>query len=162
MDAVLMTSFFESKKLNLPLFSAAVYQPRGFSYPKICWTDIRDESGNWIRPREFLSFLDPAQAYWNAMLDHYDSRLDKALKWKTENQDLDTAALCCWCPFDRAAQRQLKEFGSFICHTGPLGHWIETRLEIPVFYDFDRLRMYRGEETNTATAAPVAFTLSET
>jgi len=139
--AVLMTSFFESTKLgDFDLYSAAVYQPRGFSYPKIGWTDIREPSGEWIRPRRFVDMPDPALMYWNAMLHHYEARLDEARNWASRNEGL--VVMCCWCPSDRAAKRQLAEHGSFICHTGPLGAFIQDRLGVPVFYDNDRQRMY--------------------
>jgi hypothetical protein len=154
-QAVLMTSFFQSRKSPFPCYSAAVYQPRGFAYPKIDWTDIRDANGSWIRPREFLGEPDPAKAYYAAMLAHYDEREEEAVRWA---EACDCLTMCCWCPFDRAAKRQLQEFGSFICHTGPLGEFIETRLNIPVFYDRDRLSMYRGSdgEAKTETEEPRA------
>lgn len=126
------------------MYSAAVYQPKGYKYPKVAWTDIRDASGKWTRPREFLDHDDPALAYFDAMLAHYDARLDEAREWAQNAPD--KVALCCWCPYDRAAKRQIEEFGSFICHTGPLGLFIEDRLGVTVTYDIDRDKMYFPRE----------------
>lgn len=147
---VYMTSFFKVNDDNTPEefvpHSVAVYQPKGYTLPKIAWTDIRKD-GKWIRPREFMDDPSPAEAYWSAILDHYDTREDEAWEWyETAPEYL---AMCCWCPSDRAAQRQLKEFGSFICHTGPLGEWLESRLGVHVSYDEDRMEnMYGVCETN--------------
>jgi hypothetical protein len=140
---IYLTSFFKSGELpeGVVPWSAAVYQPKGYKYPKADWTDIRDETGKWTRPREFLAATNPAEAYFEAMLDHYKSRQSSAEEWLWQNSHVD-CALCCWCPYDRAAQRQLKEFGSFICHTGPVGEFLYS-LGAEVVYDEDRERMYR-------------------
>ena len=98
-------------------------------------------------PRNFLDTADPAKAYWNAMLAHYDTRLDAASEWAADAPD--RVALHCWCPFDRAAKRQMEQFGSFICHTGPLGEWIVTRLGVAVGYDEARsAHMYGVKEVH--------------
>jgi hypothetical protein len=141
---IYLTSFFKSDELpeDVQRWSAAVYQPRGYKFPKADWTDIRDETGKWIRPREFLAARNPAEAYFDAMLAHYVRRIDAARSWLGE-LGLADAALCCWCPYDRAAKRQIEEFGSFICHTGPVGFFLENSLGVAVRYDDDRERMYR-------------------
>lgn len=140
MPDIHMTSFFASKKLDQGItpLSCAVYQPKGFKYPKVMWTDIRDDEGNWIRPRLFVNEENPLNAYWEAMRKHYLHRQDEALAWLDSFRG--PVALCCWCPYDRAAQRQLKEFGTFICHTGPLGEFLED-LGAVVWYDEDRRKL---------------------
>jgi hypothetical protein len=145
---VYLTSFFESVKLpdSVEVYSAAVYQPSGYKYPKADWTDIRDQTGKWIRPREFLGDDDPAYSYYVAMLEHYRNRRNDAVAWLesvTDPYNTDIA-LCCWCPYDKAAQRQLREFGTFICHTGPLGEFLAEELGMDVWYDTDRRMMVRG------------------
>lgn len=139
---IYLTSFFKTKELpmDVEVWSAAVYQPKGYTFPKADWTDIRDQYGKWIRPREFLDEADPAAAYFAAMCDHYLARVDAAEEWLADlNGD---AALVCWCPYDRAAKRQLAEFGSFICHTSPLGTFLSETMGEDVVYDEDRQKMY--------------------
>lgn len=144
---IYITSFFKVKELpeGVVPFSAAVYQPKGYSLPKAEWCDIRDERGQWIRPRNFLSAYNPAQAYWDAMMEHYWARRVDIGNWLEEHHECDVA-LCCWCPYDRAAKRQLAEFGTFICHTGPVGATLERGWGgvdlVNVFYDKDREAMY--------------------
>jgi hypothetical protein len=140
--SVYLTSFFESHKVpkDVEKFSAAVYPPKGYEWmPKAAWTDIRNNKGDWTRPRNFVNAENPLQAYRDALYELYSGRMLEASKWLTERQG--AVALCCWCPSDQAAQRQLKEWGSFICHTAVLGEFIYTEFAIPVWYDANRLRM---------------------
>lgn len=138
---IYLTSFDRSVKLpkTIKKLSAAVYQPYGFKYPKVDWTDIRDQNGNWIRPRNFLGEPSPLIAYRQALIDLYMSRLPEAQDWAWSLEG--DVALCCWCPYDKAAQRQLKEHGSFVCHTAVLGEFISNALQLPVWYDGDRRQM---------------------
>lgn len=141
---VYITSFFKIKELpeGVEPLSAAVYQPRGYTLPKVAWTDIR-RGGKWTRPREFLYAADPAVAYWDAMIELYKSRLNDAIDWRIEvEMNGWDVALCCWCPYDRSAKRQIEEFGSFICHTGPLAAFIEEYLDFEIVLDKDREIMY--------------------
>lgn len=137
---VLITSFQRSHGLgDVPVWSAAVYSPRQFThYPKAWWTDIRNEDGAWTRPRDFVDRPDPLGAYRAELLRLYRSREEQARAWVSGVDDW--AALCCWCPYDRAAQRQLEEHGSFVCHTAVVGEFLEE-LGVRVWYDQDRRRM---------------------
>ena len=139
---IYLTSFFEEKVLpdDVRRFSAAVFQPKGYSFPKADWTDIRDSTGRWTRPRNFLGEDYPPASYRSALLGIYNSRLHEAREWLETNESFDTALLC-WCPYDKAAQRQLKEWGSFICHTAVLGEFLSDTLAVPVWYDADRLNL---------------------
>jgi len=139
---ILMTSFFDSNKLDMEKWSVAVYQPSGYDYPKVDWADIRVQ-GQWIRPRLFLSDPDPAAAYWRFMTTMYESRIREAHEWLQDYYTHDLA-MCCWCPHDRAARRQLEEFGSFICHTGPLAAFLRDKCGVEVALDKHRERMYNG------------------
>lgn len=138
---VYLTSFRQSHSLPAGVvpYSAAVYQPRGYSYPKVAWTDIRRESGEWIRPRQFLHAERPLEAYRDALLKLYESRLLQAQTWAEQTEH--DVALCCWCPHDRAAKRQLEEWGSFVCHTAVLSEFIYKRLLIAVWEDGERRHM---------------------
>lgn len=141
-NQVYITSFFKSHYVpkDVERFSAAVYPPKGYEWmPKAAWTDIRDIKGNWTRPRNFVKAENPLTAYRQALWDLYSARQLEASRWLSEREG--AFALCCWCPSDRAAQRQLKEWGSFICHTSVLGEFISSTFNIPVWYDADRLRM---------------------
>lgn len=134
------TSFGRSKKLEIPKYSCAVYQPKGYNYPKIEWTDIRRE-GHWTRPRDFLTAYKPLDAYREALWALYSSREEAIHKWLYGIKG--EVALCCWCPFDRAAQRQLVEHGSFVCHTAVLGLVLEKKFHQIVTYDADREKMVK-------------------
>lgn len=141
---VLMTSF--QRRFNgFPPFSVAVYQPKGVELPEVAWAKITKQDGTWIRPREFISEPDPLRAYHVALLGHYDCREAEAREWfdalKWQVGSHNCIGFCCWCPYERRAQEQLAEHGSFVCHTAVLGEWIETRLGVPVWYDSDRRKM---------------------
>jgi hypothetical protein len=137
----LITSFQRSHGLEA-VFSAAVYQPKGYNYPKAEWADIRRD-GVWTRPRDFIGEPDPLAAYRNALLHLYGERHRHIEDW-LEGVKLgwgDQFVLCCWCPYDRAAQRQLGEHGSFVCHTAVIGEVLERDHDVQVFYDSDRRLM---------------------
>lgn len=140
---VYLTSFFQSSKLNpsIKRWSGAVYQPKGYNYPKAdCW-DIRKD-GKWIRPREFLEAEKPLIEYRNALWELYDSRRPQIEQWLGQHGwDEQFAAVCCWCPSDKAAKKQLDLFGSFVCHTSVVGEYLSEEMKIPVWYDSDRLKM---------------------
>ena len=139
---IYITSFFKSHLVpkGVEKYSAAVYAPKGYEWmPKAQWTDIRNANGDWTRPRNFEKEENPLAAYRDALLSLYSDRYLQANAWLTMLPG--DAALCCWCPSDKAAQRQLQEWGSFICHTSVLGEYISSTFNMPVWYDADRLRM---------------------
>jgi len=144
---IFITSFFVSKEAEVDeLWSAAVYQPKGYNFPKAAWADIRDSSGAWIRPRNFLDSSDPAAAYFERMYEHFMARSFDIAEWYSACDGVP--GLCCWCPYDKAARRQLAEFGSFICHTGPIAA-VLTDLGYEVVLDKARDNMYTyNEEAN--------------
>lgn len=141
LPAVYLTSFNRSRSLptHVETWSGAVYQPNGFDYPKAEWADIRKNDGTWIRPREFLQEASPLDAYRRTLLNHYASRGEKIREW-LNNLAWSEVALCCWCPYDRAAQRQLNEFGSFVCHLTVIGEYLSSHMMVPVWYDAERRR----------------------
>ncbi len=140
---ILMTSFTRSHGMpHVPKFSCAMYAPQGYDYPRISWTLIgREDGSDWIRPRNFIGLADPLTAYKAALWARYDEREKVARIWCDMMAGNAAIAFCCWCPHDRAAQRQMGEHGSYICHTDVLGQWIEERLGVRVWYDDERRLM---------------------
>ncbi len=140
---VQITSFRRSHGLPGPVLSVAMYQPQGYAYPRLDWALIGNPDGSaWIRPRNFLDHPDPLKAYHDALLAQYESRIFVAKPWFDYiEQDYHTVTFCCWCPHDRAAQRQMEEHGSFVCHTEVLAEFIENRLQHRVWVDRDRRHM---------------------
>lgn len=136
----LITSFQRSHGLEA-VFSAAVYQPKGYNYPKAEWADIRRD-GAWTRPRDFIGEDEPLLQYHHALLNLYSQRREEISLWLAEVGTFwREFVLCCWCPYDRAAQRQLQEHGSFVCHTAVIGEALELWHGVQVFYDSDRRNM---------------------
>ena len=136
MTQIILTSFQKAKQLpqGTKVWSVAVYQPKGLNYPKLDFFDIRKD-GRWIRPRNFLAFKEPLKAYRSVLYDHFAKRSEEIQEWFANNPG--PHALCCWCPYEKAAQRQLKEFGSFVCHTGVIFQVLQD-LGLPVTLDQDR------------------------
>lgn len=160
--AILLTSFFKSHEAiakGYTPYSVAVYQPKGFNYPKLDFFDIR-QNGRWIRPRDFIGEQYPLTKYQEVLERLYYTREAEIRAWKESlanyvNNDVRTnttkVALCCWCPYDRAAQRQLQTHGTFVCHTAIIGKIIQQLQPgfMPgVGYDKDRDKMvkWRGFE----------------
>jgi hypothetical protein len=110
------------------------------SFPKANWCDIRDKDGKWIRPREFIKSKNPMAEYRIALTKHYNMRHKKIRKFFEGIDDEENVALLCWCPYERAAQRQLRQFGSYICHLSVIGRVLDD-MGYSVWLDSDRLRM---------------------
>lgn len=127
------TIFASSRK-----FSVAVYQPAGFNYPKLDWADIRDSSGQWIMPRNFKQFNKPLEHYVRALWHHYQRRSADIYAWTKVAKSGDV--LCCWCPYETAAQRQIRQFGSFVCHTSVIALLLEHDFRMNVVLDEDRTK----------------------
>jgi hypothetical protein len=129
-------------------YSIAVYQPRNFpELPVAPVFNILDEEGKWIRPRNFMQpghvpeeNYELLKDYRDALLRLYDGRRAAINRWLKDGPK--RAVLCCWCPYDRAAQRQLQDFGSFVCHSGVVGLYLKM-LGVRVQYDKDREKMWR-------------------
>ena len=123
------------------VWSSAVSQPHWYPQrPKAGWMDIRPVAGGtWIRPREFISMDKPLEGYFQALQELYNSRRDEALEW-AETRPVPNVVICCWCPYDKAAQRQLAEHGSFVCHTAAVGEFLKG-LGFGVVADEDRKKM---------------------
>lgn len=131
-------------------YSIAVYQPKWFpQLPKIQGFDIRDDGGRWIRPRDFippdhdasLPSRDILYGYREALIDLYNSRYESLMDELDLIRRMDVVpALCCWCPYDTAAKRQIEDYGSYICHSAAVEVWLRQR-GIKVIRDKDRQNM---------------------
>jgi hypothetical protein len=135
---------------TMPGYSIAVYQPSWFDpLPKLYLFDIHDENGQWIRPRNFMpedhdGAPSPAllAVYHDTLLDLYRSRY-AALRYKDLGElAYNDVALCCWCPYDKAAKRQLDDYGSFVCHSWAVESFLKE-LGVKVVRDLDRKDMVR-------------------
>lgn len=138
-----LTSFKRARDIEYAdpyaeVFSAAVYQPKGFNYPKLDFFDIRDAKGKWTRPRDFVDKDRPLRAYRDALLGLYAPRYDAIESWARSRTK--HSALCCWCPYDLAAERQLVTWGTFVCHTDVI-RIVLTEMGFYVTMDDDRKKM---------------------
>jgi rhodanese-related sulfurtransferase len=158
---------------SMPGYSIAVYQPRGHSpLPKLDLFDIR-EGGKWVRPRDFLEgdvqpsgmtgvLEDTAvrgpdkellHRYHDHLLSLYRRRWQQAQEGGQVGYEVAellpllskdaSVAFCCWCPYDRAAQRQLKDYGSFVCHSWVVESFLGA-MGVEVVRDLDREKMVRS------------------
>lgn len=85
------------------------------------------------------------ERYHYRLLDMYTKRWERDLELglSLERDHFDQhedVVLCCWCPYDRAAKRQLEDCGSFVCHSWPVESFLKE-LGIEVVRDADRERM---------------------
>lgn len=120
-------------------YSVAVYQPKGFDLPELDIFKITRPNGKWIMPRDFLNTSNPLRNYREALYNHYLKRkrfISKFLRTSLYSN----LVLCCWCPHEKAAQRQMNEFGSFVCHTSVIYYYLaKEHPEIYVALDNDRI-----------------------
>lgn len=144
---VLLTSFRRwHQKPTGTAYSIAVYQPRWLpQLPETRIFDIRTEAGRWTRPRDFV----PAENDHHAdpeLLGHYRDAL--LALYETRRADIEEfvaslgprIALCCWCPYDESARRQLDQFGSFVCHSAAVELFLD-QMGVTVIRDEDRCTM---------------------
>ena len=151
MMTVYLTSFkryFESK--CMPGYSIAVYQPRWYQQlPKIDMFDIRDATGQWTLPRNFVvvdgsgkqtnSDMDVLRAYHDTLVAMYHERYKVPGSFPEITKDV---AFCCWCPYEKAAKRQLEHYGTFVCHSMAVETFLKE-IGINVLRDKDREKMVR-------------------
>lgn len=149
MTIVLLSSFKQHDATYLKqgtAYSIAVYQPKWLpQLPVTRVFDIRDANGSWIRPRDFMpEGHDPTlpsdellKRYRDALLGLYVSRR-KAIGEFLHDHEGHRLTLCCWCPYDKAAQRQLHDYGSFVCHSAVVQAYLEVA-GVTVLRDLDRV-----------------------
>lgn len=132
------------------VYSIAVYQPEW--YPEVevakCF-NILDDRGRWIRPRNFIPDghdgrpdRDLMNRYFRALLLNYESRAEEIQRWVQDHRHSQSVYLLCWCPHDRAAKRQISQYGSFVCHSAAVGYYLRQQ-GCDVVYDNDRRKMIK-------------------
>jgi hypothetical protein len=147
---IFLTSFkrYFDSKCAVPGYSIAVYQPRWYpKLPKIDMFDIRDENGQWTLPRNFVIFdefgeqknsdMDVLRDYHDTLVAMYHTRFKILGSIPEITKD---AALCCWCPYEKAAKRQLEHYGTFVCHSMAVETFLKE-IGIEVVRDKDREKM---------------------
>jgi len=149
-----LTSFkrYHDDKWTMPGVSIAVYQPKWYpQLPKIDYFDIRNEKGSWIRPRDFVPpnhdrtkfDFSIVEAYATELIHQYHLRYTDIWDWLKENQLFQRSdiALCCWCPHDKAAGRQIKDFGTYVCHSAVVEKFLNDHFDVDVIRDKERGNM---------------------
>src|SRR3990170_1746497 len=134
---IYLTSFYQyhrsTHRDRVPGYSIARWQPKWYQPLPA----LRLFHPGQIRPRDFGGDL---QAYHETLLvifrQRYTSHDQRKWPWK-QNGDI---ALCCWCPYAKAATRQIKEFGTFVCHSWPAETFLKE-LGLEVIRDGDRKGM---------------------
>lgn len=123
-------------------YSIAVYQPQWFdTLPKCSAFNILDKNNIWIRPRNYEKFRKPLVQYGQDLYELYHTRRARIERWLTLIQKYERVYLCCWCPYDRAAQRQIKQHGTFVCHSAAVEWFLRENFGIVCIRDNDRDKM---------------------
>lgn len=125
-------------------WSAAMYQPHWYpgKLRQLGIFLIQEQPGwDWIRPRMFAHYKEPLVEYGHELYQLYKLRKDRIERWVDHVQG-KSVALCCWCPYDKAAQRQLKEHGSFVCHLGVVAWFLTNEFKVDCqFLDKEQQRV---------------------
>jgi len=141
MHRIEAVSFFDTKGLE-NVWSGAVYQPKGYTFPKVDWMDIRDDDGLWIRPNRYLHYPQPAQGYLLNLYSHYQTRRYAADWWVDNLRHDETNYVACWCPNERAAVKQINDFGTYICHLSVVEVFINDHYQDEVEWVDERPERY--------------------
>lgn len=133
---VTLTSFAKSGQFRGKKYSVSRWQPKGFQYPVLDFLSAVDAAG---KPLKLQKFSDPLTDYKKAFIDGIKARWDRVYPWLKGLRPSEDVVLCCWCPYSATSQKQIKEFGTFACHTGLIGQLIQKfRPDIKVVLDNDR------------------------
>ncbi len=128
---VVLTSFKQSTKLSGLKYSIARWQPKQYSYPEL---DI------FTHPYMLRDFGGDVQAFYGAVSSLFQTRLYEIEQWLEQSTDSYPSILCCWCPYSSVSRAQIKEFGTFVCHSEVLAPLLGG-YGIEVFRDPDRTRL---------------------
>jgi len=140
---IILTSFENSKKLlkkqvfenvNVNTYSVSRKQPTGFSYIDLPFFAARDIHGNKLR------LINGIEEYRRKLLEFYDTVYQSHIvPWVLDLRPGDIDIICCWCPYSESTKRQIRQYGSFVCHTGIIGSIVnDVNPEIEVYMDLDR------------------------
>lgn len=133
---VVFTSFRKSQNFNGEKFSIARFQPKGYRYKELRFLAAEDEKGGKILLRNFEN---PIEDYREVLRRSFKARGTAIRGWlESLSPDVDIV-LCCWCPYSKSTQEQIKKRGSFVCHSGLIAQMIRKyRPDVPVELDDDR------------------------
>src|SRR5688572_31003068 len=120
-----------------PARSIAQYQPHWLPQVPVlrALTPVR-EDGTRLRPRDHAGNL---VAYRDELLKLFHARFEEI---REAIAGVDQLALLCWCPYAKAAKRQLAEHGTFVCHGAVAGLYLSEVFRVTVQADRDRGQMW--------------------
>lgn len=135
-NMIIFTSFKKSYQYAGQKFSVARYQPKGFHFTELSFFAAEDENGDRIK----LGNSDNSIAeYKKAFRKGCKARWAEIEIWLKALKPEDDLVLCCWCPYSKGSEKQLKDTGVFACHTGLIAQMIKKhRPDIRVALDEDR------------------------
>jgi hypothetical protein len=143
--SILLSSFKKSKEVIKKIpdschYSVSRWQPSGFSYNILDFLGAYYKNGNGLL---LQNRTNPLQSYQHDLFKYYVSRWEEIVLWLTTIQNSDKLiVLNCWCPYSKATKNQIKNFGSFACHTGLIGKIINSYFpDIELYLDKDRHQM---------------------
>jgi hypothetical protein len=133
---IVLTSFRKAKHYQGQKFSIARFQPAGFAYPELDFLAATDEHGDKLLLSQFNN---PLPDYEQALAKGYKQRWAKIKAWLESLTEKETIVLCCWCPYSQSTKNQIRDFGSFCCHSGIIGQMVNKyRPDISILMDEDR------------------------
>lgn len=135
-NMIIFTSFKNSHLYAGEKFSVARYQPKRFYYTELSFLAAEDENGHRIKLR---NTEDSIAQYKKAFRRGCKVRWTEIDEWLKSLDEASDYVLCCWCPYSQSSDKQLKETGSFACHTGLVAQLIKKhRPDIKILLDDDR------------------------
>lgn len=138
MSKIILTSFKKSKKFKGEKYSVARWQPQGFNYKSLDFLAAKNRFGNALHLSSYRGAS--LSEYKKDWLDTIFLNWEEVDNWifNLENEKKEIV-LCCWCPYSKSTQEQIKKYGVFACHTGLIGQLIkEHASDIRVILDDDR------------------------
>jgi len=140
--SVILSSFKKSKKIlnlfdNIKPYSVSRFNPSGYPYERLEFLSAYDVNGNRLR----LKGSSPEQ-YRHEWLKYIVKNKEIVFNWLDNLDNNVHILLCCWCPYSQSIKKQIKNYGSFVCHTGLIGNLINKyRPDIELILDKDRVFM---------------------
>lgn len=134
---VLITSFYGARKFEIDnKFGVACWKPEWCTYRDLEFLFPRDKYGNRLRLRNFNGSVN---RYIDELREGYSFRWEKIETWLESLKREEQNIICCWCPHSSSSKEQLKEFGTFFCHTVLIGKMIRIhRPDLIVKLDYVR------------------------
>lgn len=142
---IILTSFVEAKKLKQtdPWSGARSAPDFAKGWPVARWAQPKDREVGfpWLLRDFGGEGMGKTRGYFAYALNEYRNRWPEIKTWLYDRQvAMKDVALCCWCPYSKTAQAQLKQYGTFHCHLGVIGHIFDT-LNLDWGYGFQHNEM---------------------